>query len=676
MRVGELVWKIEFSDAEKARIANLLAEEESEANDVFFRHSLKTRIFPLVARTLHRKIHGYRVNTPTYQTRARAIILKDLQKNRAPKKAWDIYQHSIASFVASELPALDELMREVEVDDNTEPNSRAILELIAKHSTAFEVDKDDIERIYELWPFERQDDVAGMLENCERFDRFVALEGRYRELRIQLHQLGEAVDEMSEAGSHHTEDLAELKEGVTSLVTRFELESNRQADLINNLRADTGSSDADRIDELAQQVADLTTSLAELATLRFSPLEESTARLNERIDRLRQDISSIPEQAVDEGRVTSHDESIKDLFERLEVITTQVGEIDTRGRSALADVIERQEQLTEDVHSRHAALETLIDEGAKNQLLHAEKVAPPDDIKRSLEDQGESLESNRIDEITDELELLKSFSTIVGSAENDNVLSSSLLCFHTLMKASPLLIVSDTSLVKKWISCMGWSHHTSSVVASPVWTRPDDWQAAFDSLSDSSNDPRLVIVYDYDLGLVESYLNPTLRLWREAAYGGYLRKLILVQSARNDSESHKLSEEAFVWLDQIEQLENIPTDKIDIKESIVDSPTTARHRVPPITLFQWCAVDDEATLAKTDEFISTISESLLSSSVLVPGHVVATTQRILAQLMAAGIDSKSSLKTVIDAVVMPWLQARHGRTVATEFQIYAETNLP
>jgi len=675
MQVGELVWKIDFSDAEKVRIAALLAEDTSEANDIFFRHSLKTRIFPLVARTLHREIHGFRVNTPSYQTRARAIILKDLQKNRAPKKAWDIYQHSIASFVASELPALDELMREVEVDDNAEPNSRVILELIAQHSTAFEVDKDDIERIYDLWPFERQDDIEAILENCERFDRFIALEGRYRELRIQLHELGETVDEVTGAGSHHVEALADVKEDVTRLAERFKLESKRQLDLINKFRGDIGSASAEKVDEMATQVANFGSELAELATTKFSALEGSTSLLAERVDRLGQDITGILEQPVDDGRVSSHEDSIRDLCERLDVVTNQVAEIESRDRVAIDGVVKQQEQLTEDFQARHTALEERIEEEVKNQFLGTEHVTRADDIKQSRNALHEPLDPGDLKEIDDELELIGSFSATFGSPQVEEALSSSFVCLHSLMKASSLLVVSNSFLVKKWISCLGWSKYTSSVVASPVWTRPDDWQSAFDLLSVDSTEPRLVFVYDYDVGLVESYLSPTLRLWREAGYGGYLRKLILVQSSKIDADSHALSEEAFIWADKSELSKEIPIDAIDIRESITDSSSTESHRVPTDVFLQWCAVDDNTILTKTQESVLTISESLLSSNVLLPAQVVSATQRVLAHLMAAGIDFKRSLETVNDVIVLPWLQANHGRTVAAEFRIYAEANL-
>src|SRR5579871_1118374 len=169
MKIGEAVASIEFSDAEKDRIAEalrdpnslpcrVLAQQVAEIHDQDF-WRVHQRAF---------NIQGFRWGAPA----ARQLVLKKVLEavknhggsNGAP--IWKFYRSCIIHFVVDDLAALNKLLLDEELSDDERSLTDRIFASIRRVMPLYSnVSEEQVRQLYVLWGFERTSALDSILRD-------------------------------------------------------------------------------------------------------------------------------------------------------------------------------------------------------------------------------------------------------------------------------------------------------------------------------------------------------------------------------------------------------------------------------------------------------------------------------------------------------------------------------
>ena len=299
MSLAELLWKIEFSEEEKARVSRELADETSIQYKVFSENHKRHALFDSICRRMTRTITGFRPTAPHYRDLVSAEVLKKLRQNQAKNDYWSLYQNSVVDFFVSNLPALNQLLADTDVDEDFPIETATILDEIVSRSANYSVHDRDVEALYELWPFPRSPDFQEFLARCPKYDRFRAIDESIRSVEAGLR------GEISDLRVKTAED-------ASTLVDKLKSKLASKADL------------KDTIETLRREAKDSAKSSRET----IKAIEESTARLEKLVRR-------------SETRRTQERNKFTEETERhLDELNAKIAEIKEES-AALADLLER-----------------------------------------------------------------------------------------------------------------------------------------------------------------------------------------------------------------------------------------------------------------------------------------------------------------------------------------------
>jgi hypothetical protein len=168
MKVGSLVRKIEFSKEENARIAKQL-EVDSQPKILFLTRAKHTEQFKRIVSKI--KIDGQSPGRPGHIQKALEQIIKyPVKGNNAQKNVfWNIYGESVANYIADEQQNLHKLLIEVPVSDEQLASDK-LLEIICKNAKQYDVKPKVVKELYEIWGFERIDNIDELLSLCDKDD--------------------------------------------------------------------------------------------------------------------------------------------------------------------------------------------------------------------------------------------------------------------------------------------------------------------------------------------------------------------------------------------------------------------------------------------------------------------------------------------------------------------------
>ena len=91
------------------------------------------------------------------------------------------------------------------------------------------------------------------------------------------------------------------------------------------------------------------------------------------------------------------------------------------------------------------------------------------------------------------------------------------------------------------------------LAASPLWSDPDIWRPQQELLFGKKYEPYLTTILDFDKGLVETYLEPVLRVWTQYEISDPTKKLFLINSQSIQSENFLAFETPILSLDLFEK---------------------------------------------------------------------------------------------------------------------------
>jgi hypothetical protein len=168
IKIGPIIGSLEFSKDEKVRIVGQL-KLGGRHNKIFLDYGQKTDRFKREAK--HIKIPGHSKGRLAHAKKALNIVFNDLTEggNKNEGLCWEIYGEAIADYVRNEQKFLHKLMIEIEVDDK-EYSSTDMLKIVCENAKRYEVNVESIRELYELWGFERVDNLDEILLLCGKSD--------------------------------------------------------------------------------------------------------------------------------------------------------------------------------------------------------------------------------------------------------------------------------------------------------------------------------------------------------------------------------------------------------------------------------------------------------------------------------------------------------------------------
>jgi hypothetical protein len=464
MKLGETLWELPFSAAEKVRLSEALQNKLSLPYRVFADNHRNTRLFDEICRNETRKIPGYRTTSELYRKKLSAKIIKDLSHNKAKTSVnyWKLYKNTVGRFVISNLSALNQLLLEIEMPDSLEVSSENIISEITSHAKDFSVSDKDVESLYEVWPFERLADIQTYLARCPKFDRFRAIEDT-----IKLFE--SRIEEQASNVRHQVDDaIAKLEENQEKLfATRKELSA----------------------------------AATELKTLQENSLKKtdtSLAAIDGKLERFEKMI-----RRSEARRTTERKEFVSETKNYMESIGNDITEFKKRSgdlQIQLAKTRPAPEGLVAQSSQRFSSPYFYLQQ-------HKEPVEAADvDVKSAL---GTFLEITEEDSATD-----KSLREIY---------------FYSALMSSCILVEGRHEL-RLWQRSVGWDRSELIVSASALWVDEDAIAEYLSWLLDAEEEPKTLVIIDFDLGYTSGYLRPFLRAWRHSPLVAYWKKILLVPS--------------------------------------------------------------------------------------------------------------------------------------------------
>lgn len=158
MTIGEAIISIEFSDAEKNRLGELLLQEGSLPYQIFTTKIQNLREMSFW-NTQHKKfgINGFRVGTLQAKNIVLRKALESLKAERGAEndKVWYPYRLCAYEYVIHDLENLNKLLLAEELEQSEGSLTEQIFRSIQKKLPLYDATVGDVEKLYELWAFDR-----------------------------------------------------------------------------------------------------------------------------------------------------------------------------------------------------------------------------------------------------------------------------------------------------------------------------------------------------------------------------------------------------------------------------------------------------------------------------------------------------------------------------------------
>lgn len=607
MQLGEVAWKIDCQPDERERLSALLSSDEHIARDIFRRYAMKTKNFQVMARSLQRRIKGgFRPGTDIYNDRASECMLSDLTANTASGGIWNIYRDTVALFVENEAPAINEMMRSVDLEVNetwtNEDLSHELLEAICSNAPEYDVHDVDVELLYELWPMPRQSDFRQLVAACPRLDRIKSVEATISRLR----------DEIS---SFHHNLTTEIEETVSRKIADVHIpeslkktEERLKRDMVGAI-----SKEAKRFNsEYSKVIKDLSETLVQdraQFTKDIKELQKSQNHLNK--------------------LVRAQSEGAKELQSNIDNLAKN---IKTFGESLGAG---KEQQRSESFSA---------------------KARWPQDTQRKVS-LGKSAEAQLVQTFIERCDLSRI-----------EFPDDSLRALHCIFKSAPIVCCTEASLIDIWIDSLGWSEYAAKCVASPGWTSDREWSDSLNLLAEDSADPSVVYLLDYDAGLVEAYLNPSMRLWSEYDFANSSAKLYLVCSTPRLSD-FALLKAPVIYVDQLVPAEINCEKRLPSVEPLAPDVGVTRQCFAS-WLLSSSQLRERIVGGAPQSSFDEVSHAMRECSAEPNKACSQILMQLCTSLDMHDISKASAISICLRTLILPWVESNHGMSKASELKAY------
>jgi len=452
--LGSAIASIEFSGAEKDRIAGSLARAEGLPYEVLTRHASSIHDNAFWARQYKTfNITGFRPVQPSASSLVlkRALgLAKSLNGSNVPK-IWALYRNCAINYIVGELKELDELLLHEELQDVEGSLTLKIFTSIRRAAALYKVPIEQIKALYEIWGFERIEGFDKLFES-DLIDAGIVS-------RLIEKQTGKLRSEL--LGTHKT---LSLRCGEFS----HDLETTRR-----------------QLDRLIEHTA---------------LVDNSISKMSGEIEDIRVAVKNIefrPRNKDSRSRVTDSETSTN---------TTKVPQAGYEEFRSLQTSLGQNTK-------RLAKLESVVATLQSTELAHTQV-----QIRKAVS--------------TNFLETVAACVAYLSNLGAESVSRGVIALYVELLKHSRVLISQRPQLLLELCSRL-WGYEIRQIAASPLWTSSSDWREAFNFIAHTDGNARGLVINDFDVGIQEAYLVPTLIEWQSAVHENSVSRIFLVASSRD-----------------------------------------------------------------------------------------------------------------------------------------------
>jgi hypothetical protein len=166
--LGKLISELEFSQKEVIRITEKL-KGASLNKIVFENHAKKSQTYKNYSK--NKKFSGMSPGRPAHTK----MVLEELVKCYAAKEIegeerfWKVYRSAVIDYITTKQKKLQKLLMEVSCRGKNH-SSEDLIQMICENAKHYKINPKAIEELYELWGFERVEDLNALLSLCEKED--------------------------------------------------------------------------------------------------------------------------------------------------------------------------------------------------------------------------------------------------------------------------------------------------------------------------------------------------------------------------------------------------------------------------------------------------------------------------------------------------------------------------
>jgi hypothetical protein len=231
------------------------------------------------------------------------------------------------------------------------------------------------------------------------------------------------------------------------------------------------------------------------------------------------------------------------------------------------------------------------------------------------------------------------------------------LAYHRAFLGSHV-VICERVFALSWIDCLAWQPFTLHMAASPTWSCEEDWAHGAEHLfrRESGRPPHLLVVHNYELGIPECYLTPSLALWALRGESRGLSKLFLLPARNDHVPSPSVLEHAICFVNN----SHLTTRPLDLKDGM-RTPPMPHHELPlgadPKVVAQWAKPTGPIAFDH-----SNLQRGLKCR--LAP-NLVASFERTAA-FLGRYLADRFAVDIAMHHQVIPWVQLIYGEAKATE----------
>lgn len=585
--------------------------------------------------TSYIKIPGFRQNTPAHHKPAFDKAYGEIKKGSHKPVFWDIYKFSVAEYIGNNL---NKLLSEIDAPPIISSND--LFKLISRYCFTYNVEKKDVLKLYDTFPIDRFSNIDEIIELCGEPDQLIEIENNLSQMESKLKGI--------------------IESQKIELVEHFQKEIIKANDLNNfddyfsktswHSKIETLIIQIDRLDEEFQEhnkKVDSKVNIVEFKRLK-NELKLLEKNINNNSHQIKNENKNIREAENNISNISKNylksikefetdiDKSINDkLLKFKDSIVNQCRELISLNIQGLGSTDENNKDY----------LSPLL---GKPKFLDL----PKGQIKT---------ESNFISSFHGKLQEI-----MPGVTYTDTCI------YHIIFKSSPCLICSRPDIYKKWLSTLGWNDYSLSIAATPTWGSEEDWKlGAIHLFGNNKIIPKILFVFDYDIGLIEGYLLPTLRLWREGKFEPIFSKLVLIPSESNKTiDQFRLLEAAnflnnsilssnpdFDLLDNWRKQEELDIYKSNIPTAGVDTSTFS-------SWINYCSVPTYTESFNTND--AGFNDLAQSNDIELSSANLGRYAKLKAELEKF-FHHKSAHLIALNCTIYPWVSLKYGAEDAKLF---------
>lgn len=296
LKLGDIVSDIDFSDSEKARIAESFKNRNGNPYRVLHEYYSEVRAMDFWSNA-HKllAINGYRPGKAKDTVLRRCLDAVDDSASKANLVLWRLYRRCVHQHMTTESLRLNTLLAKENAPENFEPSTEGIFREIIRLAPLYEVTHDQIREFYDIWAFARFEGFDGLFQNSgsdlEILKRLLTQENQQSQAKIQKILDESTIESRKEINSLKTE-VQNLSSEIGRLDSKIVASVAVVRSEMQNLAATTVNQ------KISEVSASLKKSIAETARSGSSDpgLADEVLKLGEQVSRLSKKVATFSSQ--------------------------------------------------------------------------------------------------------------------------------------------------------------------------------------------------------------------------------------------------------------------------------------------------------------------------------------------------------------------------------------------